>query len=543
MITLGDAVWLIRSDDSPLQQGLQSAQASVKGAMDGILAHSQAIGIGMTAVGGAITGILGLAVDAAADAEKGQAQLAAVLKSTGGAAGLTQQALNDMAAALQKTTTFEDDAITGAQSLLLTFTSVGRDVFPQAIETILDMSTALGQDLNSSTVQLGKALNDPIQGITALSRVGVSFTEQQKAQIEAMVEAGNVMGAQKLILAELNKEFGGSAAAAAGTFSGQMEQLKNQLGDVMEQIGTALMPVLQQMAQSLVPIIEKVAAWITANPELTATIVKVVAVIGALMAVLGPILVILPGIVSAFGVVSAAIAAISAPVAIAIAAIAAVIAIGAVVVYNWESISKALKKVWESIKKAAEFVWDALVAYFTFQVNILKKVFTALSDAFWAVFHGIADVFQWFWDVIQSVWNGVIGIFEWAADKIMAVWDFIMGMIHAGVQGIVDAISYIAGLFGFGGGDLNVNVSPGVGARASGGPVQAGLPYIVGERGDELFVPESNGRIVNASDTAAFMGGGQPINITINGANRDPREIADEVSRVLMRRQLAMGRA
>ena len=63
---------------------------------------------------------------------------------------------------------------------MLTFTGVGKDVFPQAIQTVLDMSQALGQDLKSSTVQLGKALNSPIDGITALSRVGVSFTDAQK---------------------------------------------------------------------------------------------------------------------------------------------------------------------------------------------------------------------------------------------------------------------------------------------------------------------------------------------------------------------------
>jgi len=97
-----------------------------------------------------------------------------------------------MADSLQRVTTFDDEAITGAQSLLLTFTKIGRDVFPEATRTVLDMSQALGQDLKSSSIQLGKALNDPITGITSLTRVGVTFTAEQKKLIESLVKTGQV---------------------------------------------------------------------------------------------------------------------------------------------------------------------------------------------------------------------------------------------------------------------------------------------------------------------------------------------------------------
>jgi hypothetical protein len=144
--------------------------------------------------------------------------------------------------------------------MLLTFTNIGKDVFPAATQTVLDMSQALGQDLSASSVQLGKALNDPIKGITALSRVGVTFTADQKAMIEKMVAAGDVMGAQKLILAELATEFGGSASAAAQTFSGRMQTIQERIGDVAERLGNALMPHL-----------EGLAAWLS-SPEVGAGI-------------------------------------------------------------------------------------------------------------------------------------------------------------------------------------------------------------------------------------------------------------------------------
>lgn len=168
------------------------------------------------------------------EAEKVQAQLAAALKSTAGAAGLTQGQLNDMAGALQRTSTLSDEAINSAQALLLTFTKIGKDVFPEAIEGALDMSAALGTDLQSATQQLGKALNDPLKGISALGRAGVQFTEEQKGMIEALVETGRVADAQRIILGELETQFGGSAAAARDTLGGALEAAKHAFGDLLE---------------------------------------------------------------------------------------------------------------------------------------------------------------------------------------------------------------------------------------------------------------------------------------------------------------------
>lgn len=162
------------------------------------------------------------------------AQLNAALKSTQNAAGLTSEELQNMAAQLQGVTTYGDETIITMQSVLLTFTKIGRETFPQATAAILDMSTRLGTDLKSSAIQVGKALNDPIQGITALSRVGVSFTEDQKNLIKSLAESGRMAEAQTLILKELETEFGGSAKAARQTLGGALESLSNTFGDLLE---------------------------------------------------------------------------------------------------------------------------------------------------------------------------------------------------------------------------------------------------------------------------------------------------------------------
>src|SRR6185295_7300572 len=101
-----------------------------------------------------------------------------------------------------------------------------------------------GQDAKTSSLQLGKALNDPIKGVTALSRAGVSFTQQQKDQIKALVESGNLLGAQKIILKEVGTEFGGAAAAAASP----VDKLKVVWGNLLEDLGTRALPLVEKFA-------------------------------------------------------------------------------------------------------------------------------------------------------------------------------------------------------------------------------------------------------------------------------------------------------
>jgi hypothetical protein len=169
--------------------------------------------------------------------ETAEAKLDQTLKATGFAAGLTAEELKKMASELQEVTKFGDEATIGAQSLLLTFKDIGGDVFPRALESILDVSEAMGQDLKTSTIQIGKALNDPVAGLAALSRVGIQFTDVQKDLIKGFQESGDISSAQGVILKELESQFGGVAKAAALTAEGVSVQLNNSFGDLLETIG------------------------------------------------------------------------------------------------------------------------------------------------------------------------------------------------------------------------------------------------------------------------------------------------------------------
>ncbi len=200
-------------------------------------------------------------VDAYAAAEAALKKIEAAVESTGGAAGLTTDELSKMAAALQKITTFDDDDIlANVTAQLLTFVNITGDNFKRAQMAILDVATVLAGDkqinLKETALQVGKALNDPIKGITALSRTGIQFTDQQREMIRQLVESNRMFEAQKIILDELSKQFGGQAQAAANTFSGRIVQLRNRVGDLQEELGKNLVPAIDV-------VVDKVSAFVT----------------------------------------------------------------------------------------------------------------------------------------------------------------------------------------------------------------------------------------------------------------------------------------
>jgi uncharacterized protein with GYD domain len=174
-------------------------------------------------------------VDATAQAEKAMAALEVAVKNNAGAAGLTTSELANMASELQKLSTFDDEAIMGMQSLLLTFKEIGGTEFKRAQSAILDLSTALGQDLNSAAMLVGRALADPVAGMKRLSRAGVVLADDQKKLIKQLAETGQMSKAQGLLLEQLEARFGGAAQAARNTFGGALEGVKNAFGDLLEQ--------------------------------------------------------------------------------------------------------------------------------------------------------------------------------------------------------------------------------------------------------------------------------------------------------------------
>lgn len=235
--------------------GRKSTSMGSKLAKAGMFAGAAA---GAAALGAAVK----IGVGEFMDAQKVAAQTAAVLKSTGGAAGVTAGHVDKLASSILNYSGIDDEAIASGENLLLTFTNVrnevgkGNNIFDQATTVMADMSTALGQDMSQSAIQLGKALNDPIKGVSALRRVGVSFTTAQQLQIKTLVKTGHTMEAQKLILGELRKEFGGSARAAGETLSGKLNILRETFNNLAGKIVELVIPTFTRL-------VDRANKWLT----------------------------------------------------------------------------------------------------------------------------------------------------------------------------------------------------------------------------------------------------------------------------------------
>lgn len=256
----------INGDIKNYQESLKEIESQTSNLQDGLSSIAKKSAIAFAALTAAVVG----SVAAYRIQEQAEIRTRQTIKATGGAAGVSAEEIFKMASALQEVTTFGDEAIIAGQNMLLTFKNIGEDVFPRTTEIMLDMAEAMGTDLKSTAIQLGKALNDPKVGLTALQRAGITFNEQQKEQIKLMQETGDIAGAQAIILKELESQFGGVAKASAeGT--GELIQLKNIIGDLVEDFGKKFLPVLLEIARPL----KEFFLQFRGNEELIESIVQI----------------------------------------------------------------------------------------------------------------------------------------------------------------------------------------------------------------------------------------------------------------------------
>ncbi|WP_241135410.1 phage tail length tape measure family protein [Achromobacter xylosoxidans] len=206
-----------------IEKQAKETATSVSSAFAGLLSGAL-LGVGFGTV-------FGKFIEETKNAQNEQAQLAAVLKSTGNAAGFTAAELNKMASGMAGVVSEGD--INRAQTRLLSYTGVVGDEFPRALQAAIDMSVRLGMTVEQSAETVGKALDVPSKGLTALSKQGFRFTEDQKKLVESLEQTGRVAEAQDVILKALESSYGGAADAARNTLGGALEALQNQINDLM----------------------------------------------------------------------------------------------------------------------------------------------------------------------------------------------------------------------------------------------------------------------------------------------------------------------
>jgi phage-related protein len=430
------------------------------------------------------------------ESQKVTAQTEAVLKSTGKAAGVTSQQVQDLAGSIMKKTGIDDEAIQSGENLLLTFTNIrdeagkGNDIFTQSTRIMADMSTALGQDMKTSAIQLGKALNDPVKGMSALRRVGVSFTEAQKTAVEQMVKSGDTMGAQKLILRELNKEFGGSAEAIGKTLPGQLsivrESFNNFAGDLVGKT---------------IPYIEKVISYLQQNwPAISAAIQQgwdavkpAVQAFGDALKALGDLVVAVVQVISDhWNLIAPIIKANVQVIKDAFKVIGDIFKVVTDLLHgNWSKawqdfrtlVSDAVKllvdsikarllplvtvlgALWDGIKAAAAAAWNGIKSLVTTIVDSIKGSVTTAWNQIKTTVTTITDSIK---SAMTTAWNAIKGVFTSAVSSIrntvssglgalaaiatsagQRLMSGLTGAVHAGVAAVTGAIGAVkAGVVG-----------------------------------------------------------------------------------------------
>lgn len=399
----------INGDIKDFQKKLKGVEASTEELQRALSNIATKATIAFAGLGATITGLIATY----RTQEQAERKLETVIRSTGQAAGLTAQELKDMASGLQSVTTFGDEAIIEAQGLLLTFTKVGKDVFPQATESILDMATKLKIDLRSATVMLGKALNDPIAGINAMARSGVQFTEVQKKMVKAQVEMGNVSKAQTIILKELQTQFGGQARAAAeGT--GRFDQLANTLGDLGEKIGKHLVPPLATMADKFNKILEDILKKKGDEFGKTAASILLIAtnasILTAGLALATKGLIATRVAVQALGLSFKGLRAaiISSGVGIVIVGLSVIIE---KFVSNFDSNMELAKKIWGQFTK-----------FVNLSVNLIKERFETTIEIIRALKGAIVSIGQDALTFFKKIKDGLVGFFKEGTKTVEDNW-------------------------------------------------------------------------------------------------------------------------
>ena len=433
-------------DSAQFSEGLSEAQRTLRRAGQQL----QSIGTGMAAVGTGLTaaitaplvGLGAMAVTEASEMRDALGQVNAALTSMGSIGGRSLEQLKAQADALAGSSLFEDDEILRSVTAnMLTFGNIAGDAFDRAQQAAVDLSTRLGTDLQSSALMVGKALNDPVAGLAALRRVGIQFTEEQQAQIKAMQGVGDTAGAQAVMLAELERQFGGSAEAARNA-ANPMERMRLSLAAMAGDIGTILLPFVDRIAVAFSGLTERFG-------NLSPGMQQFVVVAGLVAAALGPLLIAAGALVASLGVLLPIVGAIGAPFLAVAAAVAAV----GVAFYVFrddiipilqsfaaslqENLGPKIAPLWEAIKGAVAAVGTIFTAVLgdgspgsateTVKVfgEVIARIFGAAVDLITGAINVIANIMRAFGALLRGDFS--------------AMWGYLGQAVMAAVRGIANA--------------------------------------------------------------------------------------------------------
>lgn len=205
--------------------------------------------------------------------QQAETKIAATIKATGNVIGVTTNEMLQLASSLQSVTTYGDETTLGVEQLMIATKAISKDVLPQATELSLDLATAMGTDATNAAKKLAKALADPKTGFEGLRDANIVFSEAEKATIKSMVDSGQQLEAQQIILDKVAGTYGGLAREVAATDTGKIQQINNVIGDIKEGLGTALVSSLGPAFDWILTQLNRFSKWM-ADQNLTRDLQK-----------------------------------------------------------------------------------------------------------------------------------------------------------------------------------------------------------------------------------------------------------------------------
>lgn len=424
--------------------------------------------------GALIAAPLLLSINAAEESAVAFSRLDRIYKQMGETTGQVAREQSEFASAYQFKIGIEDEQIMLAQAKLATFANVmkkeARDagVMTRATKLAFDLQAAGFGEGTGNAVQLGKALNDPIKGINALRRNGISFTKSEQDKIKALTESGRLLEAQNIILSAVETQVGGVAEETV-TSSAKM---KIAWGEIQEQIGGALLPVIMDLSTYVTgTLLPGFMDWKKDNEGLFNLLVKGAAIVAALavtFGVFGWIFgAVMNGVSAAIQVIQLlgnvtkigtaiqwawnAAAAANPYVLIAIAIIALIALVVLLIVY-FEEIWGWFQRQSDAVKVlivvvlalVAPFLlvvaaimwvytnWDLVVKFFNDTINAIGKWFSGLWDSMMANLMAVINFYLSIPNMIYGVWLRIAaflgGLWDTMVANFMEVVDFYLSI-------------------------------------------------------------------------------------------------------------------
>lgn len=512
--------------------------------------------------------------------------------------------LKDYAEANEITLATDAEVIKGIQGKLLVFKDLAGTAgqaggaFDRATRAAIDLAAAGFGSAEGNAVKLGRALQDPIKGMSALTRSGVVFTQAEKERIKVLVESGKTMEAQNLILSAIEQRVGGTAAATA-TASAKMQLA---FDNIRESVGGALMPAFAALTEAMLPIIEELAPMLgEAISKATPAFVDLAKAFPSLLEAVTPLIPVFIGILEALAELATSVIPIFVEILETLLPIIEDLVPVFIDLFE-QAIRPLIPAILDLVKQFAPFIEQILPVLLTLISELIPPLLTVLEELFIPLIPIVIELIEAFLplieqvlpiladfltvvlipilmtvvDILKNVLVGAIGFFSdsitnfsnfmktfsetfgaiWQgiSDTVRTVIRGILGFIQGLVNGVIDGVNAVIRAInsirvtipdwvpGFGGATFGLNLPRlsrvQIPQLAEGGivmPQQGGVLANLAEGG----VPEA----VIPLDRVGSFGSKNTYNITVNaGMGTDGRSVGRQIVEEILRYEKSSGK-